>query len=334
MAARRPAKARSITDEAGSRSARSPAAASARQLDAPIAMGYVDAAHAAEGTRCRIDGPRRAAPGPRRADAVCSHPLLPRPDRSLAMSSIALHQGPRMGPPGRRYRRDRHHRLRPVAARRRRLCRAAGSRPQRSSRARRPRSSNWSRRRARSTPRCRARSSRSTRRSSATRPRSTPTRWARAGSSRCGWPTPQQLDGLMDEAAYQAFVAEQHVMRYLPLTDADRRDMLAAIGVGVDRRLFADVPAAARHDGPLDLPLAMGELEVERAARRDGGEEYQRRLGAVFPRRRRLSPSRAGRGRSPDPARRVPDLATRPISPKSRRARCNTCSNSRPRSRC
>src|SRR6478672_12067626 len=53
-------------------------------------------------------------------------------------------------------------------------------------------------------------------------------------------------------------------MRYLPLTDADRRDMLATIGVPSIDDLFAEVPAAARHDGLLDLPRAMGELEVER----------------------------------------------------------------------
>ena len=54
------------------------------------------------------------------------------------------------------------------------------------------------------------------------------------------------------------------MMRYLPLTDADRRDMLAAIGVPTIDALFADVPAAARHRELLDLPRAMGELEVER----------------------------------------------------------------------
>jgi glycine dehydrogenase subunit 1 len=53
-------------------------------------------------------------------------------------------------------------------------------------------------------------------------------------------------------------------MRYLPLTDADRRDMLAAIGIGSIDALFAEVPAAAQHEGLLDLPRAMGELEVER----------------------------------------------------------------------
>jgi glycine dehydrogenase subunit 1 len=54
-------------------------------------------------------------------------------------------------------------------------------------------------------------------------------------------------------------------MRYLPLTDRDRGDMLATIGVGSIDDLFADVPHAARLDGLLDLPRAMGELEVERA---------------------------------------------------------------------
>src|SRR5499427_2906107 len=54
-------------------------------------------------------------------------------------------------------------------------------------------------------------------------------------------------------------------MRYLPLTDRDRREMLAAIGVDSIDALFTDVPSAARLDGLVDLPTAMGELEVERA---------------------------------------------------------------------
>src|SRR6516162_5789314 len=53
-------------------------------------------------------------------------------------------------------------------------------------------------------------------------------------------------------------------MRYLPLTDRDRGEMLAAIGVDSIDALFADVPQAARLDGLLDLPRAMGEIEVER----------------------------------------------------------------------
>ena len=55
------------------------------------------------------------------------------------------------------------------------------------------------------------------------------------------------------------------MMRYLPLTDADRSEMLSAIGAESIDALFADVPEAARHRGLLDLPRAMGELEVERS---------------------------------------------------------------------
>ena len=54
-------------------------------------------------------------------------------------------------------------------------------------------------------------------------------------------------------------------MRYLPLTDHDRNDMLARIGVASIDALFADVPPCARLDDLLDLPRAMGEIEVERA---------------------------------------------------------------------
>ena len=54
-------------------------------------------------------------------------------------------------------------------------------------------------------------------------------------------------------------------MRYLPLTPSDRRQMLATIGVGSIDDLFADVPKLARLDGLVDLPLAQGELAVERA---------------------------------------------------------------------
>ncbi|MFC3674245.1 aminomethyl-transferring glycine dehydrogenase subunit GcvPA [Ferrovibrio xuzhouensis] len=52
-------------------------------------------------------------------------------------------------------------------------------------------------------------------------------------------------------------------MRYLGLTEADRRDMLAVIGApGIDA-LFRDVPAGALN-AAIDLPPHQGELEVER----------------------------------------------------------------------
>jgi glycine dehydrogenase subunit 1 len=54
-------------------------------------------------------------------------------------------------------------------------------------------------------------------------------------------------------------------MRYLPLTDADRRAMLAKIGAPSVDSLFRDVPEKARLTKPLDLPDHLGELEVERA---------------------------------------------------------------------
>jgi glycine dehydrogenase subunit 1 len=57
-------------------------------------------------------------------------------------------------------------------------------------------------------------------------------------------------------------------MRYLPLSTADRGEMLAKIGVSSVDELFRDVPEAARLKGPVDLPYHQGELEVERALSR------------------------------------------------------------------
>ncbi|GGG40818.1 aminomethyl-transferring glycine dehydrogenase subunit GcvPA [Chelatococcus composti] len=53
-------------------------------------------------------------------------------------------------------------------------------------------------------------------------------------------------------------------MRYLPLTDADRSEMLARIGVASIDELFTDIPERMRMKAPADLPRAKGELEVER----------------------------------------------------------------------
>ena len=52
-------------------------------------------------------------------------------------------------------------------------------------------------------------------------------------------------------------------MRYLPLTEPDRRDMLAAVGTPTVESLFRDVPEAAQFDGGFDLPDHKSELEVE-----------------------------------------------------------------------
>jgi len=54
-------------------------------------------------------------------------------------------------------------------------------------------------------------------------------------------------------------------MRYLPLTEEDRRAMLGVIGAKSVDELFGDIPAALRLSAPLDLPPGMGEIEIERA---------------------------------------------------------------------
>ena len=54
-------------------------------------------------------------------------------------------------------------------------------------------------------------------------------------------------------------------MRYLPLTDIHRAEMLAVIGAGSIDDLFVDVPPSARLTAPLDLPPHASELAVERA---------------------------------------------------------------------
>ncbi|MGE5591293.1 MAG: aminomethyl-transferring glycine dehydrogenase subunit GcvPA [Bacillota bacterium] len=51
-------------------------------------------------------------------------------------------------------------------------------------------------------------------------------------------------------------------MRYIPHTDEDRQQMLAAIGIRSTDELFADIPAAVRLNRPLDLPPAMTEMEL------------------------------------------------------------------------
>ena len=49
---------------------------------------------------------------------------------------------------------------------------------------------------------------------------------------------------------------EARLMRYLPLTDADRSEMLQVIGAGSIDELFRDVPEEARLNGPIDgLPM-------------------------------------------------------------------------------
>ena len=57
-------------------------------------------------------------------------------------------------------------------------------------------------------------------------------------------------------------------MRYLPLTAADRQEMLAACGVENIRELYSGVAASAWHEGAFnDLPLGLNEWQTELAVR-------------------------------------------------------------------
>jgi glycine dehydrogenase subunit 1 len=71
-------------------------------------------------------------------------------------------------------------------------------------------------------------------------------------------------------------------MRYLPLTPADRSDMLAVIGVETIDDLFADVPASARLNGLVDLPPHASELAVERALGRLAARNRSAGAGPFF----------------------------------------------------
>jgi len=60
-------------------------------------------------------------------------------------------------------------------------------------------------------------------------------------------------------------------MRYLPLNDADRLEMLKVVGANAIDDLFADVPADALNP-EIDLPRRQGELQVERALAKMAGK--------------------------------------------------------------
>src|SRR5882762_4284204 len=53
-------------------------------------------------------------------------------------------------------------------------------------------------------------------------------------------------------------------MSYLSLTERDREEMLAAIGVSSVEELFRDIPAGVRFDGRLDLEPPLSEQELSR----------------------------------------------------------------------
>lgn len=70
-------------------------------------------------------------------------------------------------------------------------------------------------------------------------------------------------------------------MRYLPLTDEDRRVMLDRISAAEIADLFRDVPQSAR-DPEFDLPLHQGEAEVERILTRFAAQNRSAASCAFF----------------------------------------------------
>ena len=51
-------------------------------------------------------------------------------------------------------------------------------------------------------------------------------------------------------------------MRYLPKSDSERREMLAACGVNTPEELFEHLPEAVRLNRPLNLPPGISEYEI------------------------------------------------------------------------
>ena len=93
---------------------------------------------------------------------------------------------------------------------------------------------------------------------------------------------------------------------YLSLTDRDRDEMLAAIGVSSIDELFAQIPAGVRFDRELDVPPALPELALLRHFEELAAKNAHNGRRALVPRRGHLRPSRAGDRRPDPPARRVP----------------------------
>ena len=72
------------------------------------------------------------------------------------------------------------------------------------------------------------------------------------------------------------------MMRYLPITDADRLDMLETIGVPSVEALFADVPQDALLTEPLGLPPHASEYEVEKRLSRLAAQNRPAGAGPFF----------------------------------------------------
>lgn len=71
-------------------------------------------------------------------------------------------------------------------------------------------------------------------------------------------------------------------MRYLPLTNKDRAEMLHKIGVTSVAELYRDIPAGVRQETLLNLPAHQGELEVEQKLAQYANQNRSAGQGAFF----------------------------------------------------
>ena len=97
------------------------------------------------------------------------------------------------------------------------------------------------------------------------------------------------------------------VLSQLSLTDSDREEMLAAIGVASVEELFRDIPAAVRFEGRLDLEPALSEPELVRHLEELAAKNVDTTKELSFLGAGDLRPLRAGGRRRGARARRVPD---------------------------
>jgi len=70
--------------------------------------------------------------------------------------------------------------------------------------------------------------------------------------------------------------------KYIPATEAERQEMLRAIGVDSVEALFADIPAAVRLRRPLDLPPALSDPEATAHLRALAGRNLHCDAAACF----------------------------------------------------
>jgi glycine dehydrogenase subunit 1 len=71
-------------------------------------------------------------------------------------------------------------------------------------------------------------------------------------------------------------------MRYLPLTKQNREDMLATIGASSVDELFKDVPQSAFRKDLANVPMHMGEMEIERKLSSYANENHHAGKGPFF----------------------------------------------------